>query len=82
MRLLNTVFNKNLVTNNNEKIEDYFLNMNREQLKTFYEKNKNSKICLHLICHILIYSIEKKGLKIFENKGIKIDEKTQICAFQ
>ena len=49
--------------------------MNREQLKQFYIKNKTSKVCLHLICHILIYSIEKSGLKIFENKGIKLDEK-------
>ena len=48
--------------------------MNREQLKKFYEKNKTSKMCLHLICQVLIYSIEKTGLKIFENKGIKLNE--------
>ena len=68
------IFNKNIITNNNEKIEEYLLNMNREQFKNFYEKYKTSKVCLHLIYHILNYSIEKKGLKIFENKGIKLDE--------
>ena len=74
------VFIKNLLTKNKEKIEDYFINMNREQLKNFYEKNKTSKICLYLINQIFVYSIGKKGLKIFENKGIKIDEKDpNIC---
>ena len=78
-KISNIIF-KNIIENKKEEIEEYFLNMNREQLKNFYEKNKTSKFCLYLISQFFIFSIEQKGIKMFENKGIKIDEKdTNIC---
>ena len=68
------LFNSNFIYKNIGKISDYFCDMNRAELKNFYELNKKHKTCLYLIYNSIKYSIEKKGLKIFENKGIKIDE--------
>ena len=69
------IFNENFIKGNKEKIEDYFFNLNRNDLKKFYEENKASKSCLQLICNSLIFSFEKKGMKAFEIKGVKINEK-------
>ena len=41
-KISNIIF-KNIIENKKEEMEEYFLNMNREQLKNFYEKNKTSK---------------------------------------
>ena len=68
------IFNSNFIDKNIDKISDYFCDMNRAELKNFYELNKKHKTCLYLIYKSMIYSIEKEGLKIFENKGIKINE--------
>ncbi len=72
---ITNIFNSNFIYKNIGKISDYFCDMNRAELKNFYELNKKHKTCLYLIYNSMKYSIEKKGLKIFENKGIKIDEK-------
>ena len=71
------LFNSNFIYKNIGKMSDYFYDMNRAELKNFYELNKKHKACLYLIYKSMIYSIEKKGLKILENKGIKIDEKDE-----
>ena len=60
-----------------DKISNYFCNMNRVELKNFYELNKKHKLCLYLIYHSMKYSIEKKGLKTLENKGAKIEVKDE-----
>ena len=69
------IFHENFIKGNKDKIEEYFFNLNRNDLKKFYEENKTSKGCLQLIFHSFIFSFEKKGLKAFEIKGIKINEK-------
>ena len=68
------IFNENFIKGNKDKLEEYFFNLNRNDLKKFYEENKSSKSCLQLIINGLIFSFEKKGIKAFENKGVKINE--------
>ena len=67
------IYHKNLIKNNIENMENYFFNLNKEKLKNFYQLNKNSKSCILLICESFIYSVGKRDMKMFENKGIKID---------
>ena len=77
---ISLAFNENFIKNNKEKIENYFLNLDKNGFKQFYEINKNSKSCLNLICNIIIYSIENNCFKIFENKGIQFNIKEEnIC---
>jgi hypothetical protein len=68
-------FNEIFINKNADKMSDYFYHMSRIELKQFYELNKQYKTCLHLIYYCMQHSIEKNGLKIFENKGIIIDKK-------
>jgi hypothetical protein len=74
LRKISEKFNEIVIINNIEKISDYFYDMNRTELKKFYEENKKYKNCLYLIYQSMKHSIDKKGLKILENKGIVIDE--------
>ena len=68
------IYQKNIIKIKIENLEIYFFNLNREELKNFYQLNKNSKSCILLICESFIYSVGKRDMKMFENKGIKIDE--------
>jgi len=77
---ISLIFDENFINNNKEKIENYILNLDKNNFKQFYEINKNSKSCLNLICSFLIYSIQNNGFKIFENKGIQFNLKEEnIC---
>ena len=68
-----TYFNDIFLKNKIEEIEKYFCDMNKEQLKKFYQENKQYQNCLNLILDSFIISFKKNDIKIFENKGIKID---------
>ena len=66
-------FNDIFIKNKIEEIEKYFFDMDKKQLKQFYQENKEYENCLNLILDSLIISVKKNGIKIFENKGIKIE---------
>ena len=70
-----SVFIEIFIKENEDKIEEYFFNLNRNELKKVYEENKTSKRCVQLIYHSFISSFKKKGKKTFENKGVKINKK-------
>ena len=42
-----SVFIENFIKENNDKIEEYFFNLNRNELKKVYEENKTSKRCVN-----------------------------------
>ena len=61
-------FNDILLKKKIEEIEKYFFDMDKEQLKKFYQENKEYENCLNLILESFIYSAKNNGIKIFENK--------------
>ena len=71
---ISIIFNDALIKNKKAELENYFINLNKIELKKFYDSNKSSKSCLNFIGKIFLYSIEKNNLKIFENKDLKLLE--------